>query len=467
MDRPADNIRYQDPKTLSEKPFWDDGKRWFIPNGQHTSMGPGIIPPKHGVNRNIGNSNTISKKQERRREKFARDFIKSQLGAAINGTENWVGKQVLGRGGFGTVGAWARTDEHNVIQEIIAVKDVPLKESSAWTGNSPENEWNQPFIWYDKATRTPLETKLHEVVHHQHCRNITDLLGWRRYIERGAFRLYLEFCPHGDLAEVLYSYYESPFFIPESFLWHLFLSLARACVTMDHVGARWQEPQNPRWTDDTDIVHLDLKPSNTIVFLGEPTGRGFLGYEYPTPKVGDFGLAEYTDRNDTRNPGFFDIIGTAGYKNPEQLGYSNHFNDLVLSWSNVFSVGVLMWSLSMLRARNEEPPPADRQQMRTTATAFLPQLPVFQHWYSFNPWVYSQALQDLITTCLRYRPNDRPTSWQLVATIRNQIQAREDRWIQEQSASPGTHNLDCSQFKWRVGHSATGWDETGIRTRRG
>ncbi|KAL9075253.1 MAG: hypothetical protein Q9157_004062 [Trypethelium eluteriae] len=210
----------------------------------------------------VGTPETIRKKRERRQEKFARDFIRSQLGAAISGTENWVGKQILGRGGMGSVGVWARIDAHNVIQEMIAVKDVPLKESSAWSGESPENEWNQPHIWYDKATRVPLETKLHEVVHQEHCRNITSLLGWRRYIERGAFRLYLEFCPHGDLAEVMYSYDQSLNFIPESFLWYLFLSLARACVAMEHVGARWQEPQNPRWTNDTDIVHLDLKPSN-------------------------------------------------------------------------------------------------------------------------------------------------------------------------------------------------------------
>ena len=140
---------------------------------------------------------------------------------------------------------------------MIAVKDVALKLSATWRDDSAEYEWNNPYLWYDRQFGVPLETKLHDVLQGRNCQNIVDFLGCRVYPERGAWRLYLEFCPSSDLSRLLNKYHAAKRPLPEPFLWYVFLALARACVAMEHVGEEWRGLPN-----ETDIVHLDLKASN-------------------------------------------------------------------------------------------------------------------------------------------------------------------------------------------------------------
>ena len=82
---------------------------------------------------------------------------------------------------------------------------------------------------------------------------------------------------------------------------------------------------------DFEIVHRDIKPVNgkkiphrALHWDNSPNKSVFLGYEnadrgfpfYPVAKLGDFGLATMTNRDDPKNPAEYRGWGTRGYKAP-------------------------------------------------------------------------------------------------------------------------------------------------------
>ena len=87
-----------------------------------------------------------------------------------------------------------------------------------------------------------------------------------------------------------------------------------------------------RYDSDFEIVHRDMKPGNGKKFHVEfftsrdnsPTKSVFLGYEnankgfpfYPVAKLGDFGMAVMTNRDDPKNPARYKRWGTEGYRAP-------------------------------------------------------------------------------------------------------------------------------------------------------
>jgi serine/threonine protein kinase len=77
--------------------------------------------------------------------------------------------------------------------------------------------------------------------------------------------------------------------IPEPFLWHVVESLAIAGLLLE----RGVVDGNPMRNWET-IVHRDLRPAN--IFFGDPDPERF--NRYPTPKIGDWGLAVYAPPSD-------------------------------------------------------------------------------------------------------------------------------------------------------------------------
>jgi serine/threonine protein kinase len=72
--------------------------------------------------------------------------------------------------------------------------------------------------------------------------------------------------------------------VPEPFLWHVFESLCIAGLLLER-GVVEHNPMR-HWRT---IVHRDLRPAN--IFFGIPDKHRYS--RYPTPKIGDFGLAVY------------------------------------------------------------------------------------------------------------------------------------------------------------------------------
>ena len=104
---------------------------------------------------------------------------------------------------------------------------------------------------------------------------VVELRGYRRYVVHMVHRIYMEYCPYGDLRTLCKQYRkfrlatpdqnkrsQYPFimlrshrqYLPEPFLWEVFYYLTEACAAMEH-----GPPDHP-W--DYDIVHRDIKPAN-------------------------------------------------------------------------------------------------------------------------------------------------------------------------------------------------------------
>jgi serine/threonine protein kinase len=89
--------------------------------------------------------------------------------------------------------------------------------------------------------------------------------------------------------------------VPEPFLWHVFECLSIAGLLLE----RGVVEGNPMRNWNT-IVHRDLRPDN--IFFGMPDPERF--NRYPTPKLGDFGIAVYAPPSDYS--GVIDRLYTPG-----------------------------------------------------------------------------------------------------------------------------------------------------------
>lgn len=114
----------------------------------------------------------------------------------------------------------------------------------------------------------------------------------------------LEFCDGGNLHELAGHYQELNEPISESFIWHVYDSLAKALCFM-HTGSDIAHTPPHGWKP---IVHRDIKTNNVLLQLGNERGLGF-----PKVKLTDFDFASFYDRHKCKWAG-----GVKGYIPPEQ-----------------------------------------------------------------------------------------------------------------------------------------------------
>lgn len=172
------------------------------------------------------------------------------------------------------------------------------------------------------------------------------------------WRCYLEFAPYGTLDSLISKYRYWNTYLPEPFLWHVFASLVETVIQMDQ--CEWEDiPLALRSLCANQgtgkVVNFDIKPTN--IFLSYPdhrlrhgevggsTSGGTSKYDYPVIKLGDFGICEWTDGEDERNPSQFveDELGTACFRPPEQVQYG-------IAWEPIVSgtgESIMNWSVDM------------------------------------------------------------------------------------------------------------------------
>ncbi|KAI9709730.1 MAG: hypothetical protein M1820_003132 [Bogoriella megaspora] len=378
---------------------------------------------------------------EKRRNAFKRKLIRSRIPAGFG--NNWHGHSVIGAGGYGFVGLWIEVNGQDVIQNTMAVKDTPIKEQSAMydEGHSPEHLWNQPQLWYDKPQRIPLETKIQEQVGQIQPRNIVQIRASEVYEQRGAYRIYMEYCARASLAQLVDEHVRqrrqhlpntnSPGF-PEAFLFHLFRGLARACVAMREVNLTWDDPNHPPFNANpsprVDVVHCDLKDENVFLTRSDPNDL----QQYYTIKIGDFGSSRLAVHNAADNPWDFDA-GTPGWRSPETVlhnGQTLHSlqgrgqgplprTDQVEGRSNIFQIGLIMLFAVTGHLNLDHPDRQRAQQWIRMNRAQLEANVRFRRRYPINDpeMVNKPELRDLIVQCLMYDNQRRPDEHWLLQRI--------------------------------------------------
>lgn len=220
--------------------------------------------------------------------------------------------------------------------------------------------WDLPQTWYgpmeDRITNElkAMQTFWNDpsCMNENHDKSqFVQLVGFSALdVPRRMQRLRMEFCPNGDLDQLVKHYAlqingDYVFYgrvqtarLPEPFLWYVFETLIKACLVMEQgsiqptLASAWHEV----------VVHRDLKLEN--IFLSMPDSTYYAAY--PRPVVGDFGLGKFdTCTASIRqgpweallilplacflpvpgslvepgpNPAYYQVAGTEGWKAPEQ-----------------------------------------------------------------------------------------------------------------------------------------------------
>ena len=240
-------------------------------------------------------------------------------------------------------------------------------------------------------------------------------------------RLYMEYCPHGDLLQLIvkhakYDYANGTAMvddddnplpatrIPIRALWSFFNDLAKAAFVMElgHDPTDSAAVEPPQWVE---IVHRDIKPSN--IFLAAPISKTDRGI--PVCKLGDFGSAVPMEFDPLPNPEVMCRAGTKGWRAPEQQSYfDSEYRQELSSATNVWEIGRVMLALIELTHGFEQ----DLQNVRydddnageVLRSESEPQL----------RGLYGDELYDLVERCLQPMPLDRISAENLLQATQRQ-----------------------------------------------
>jgi serine/threonine protein kinase len=259
----------------------------------------------------------------------------------------WYGQpHYLGGGGCGQAHLWLAVDEEEKILERIVVKDCWLdlgswRDVNQWVGNP-----------HDVEEREHREIHFHRSIHpnnrgedREGSEYVARMFHAETFPEQMAYRMYLQYYPHGDLNGVCGLYVkamkdfnktkrkgrakgtprgktrkvadteeEEPKapFVPEPFLWSVLEALTRACIVFEHRSTD-EGLASPKWNS---IVHRDIKLDN--IYLDAPSDDIY--QSYPQAILADLGLAIQTNKSDRRNPlDYLGIDGTETWQAPEML----------------------------------------------------------------------------------------------------------------------------------------------------
>jgi len=253
---------------------------------------------------------------------------------------NWEGGWTVDQGMKSTASVWLDIDAAGYVCDRLLRKQVyqsraDWADATRWDGDVQDSTNRVPveIACLRDLQAIPLPAVAEDAV-------TSARLRWYRVYDRiFKYTLYLEFCQHGDLTDVISEHgprteqgdlilaLVRP--IPEPFLWRVLHSLARVGLAME-TGTTNDLPPTAGWKE---IVHRDLRPAN--IFLDEPTARVFEAY--PTPRLADFGYAFRTHAKDGLNPQLYQNgPGSRGFIAPEQYSYVDDFK--LGSKTNVWSM---------------------------------------------------------------------------------------------------------------------------------
>ncbi|KUJ19058.1 kinase-like protein [Mollisia scopiformis] len=360
--------------------------------------------------------------------------------------KGWKPVRVLGRGGQGVVGYWTYEgpDRDKKTLKDVAVKQAVKAGPTYRWGDGLEKE-SQLLHLLQKAN-TPHIVRMYRQLYEEVGQQTDEF-------DHGiVHRIFLEYCPGGDLHDWLGKWMNQNKPIPEYELWCVFQCLARACMVLDRGS---EDLARQAWVG-TEIVHFDLKLENVLVgaTLDDTEHRNT-----PSYKMSDFGLATAVPR--IQSPFWMDSVsntGTVPWYLPEQVSAMNHaalsrYFPNERPWlsafsrsvpgrqfgtpSNIWQVGLIMHVL-MRQPHNRSPNwgglrENDPDKLQCYTSNMTTRLQTGGNTIGAsqdleaekNPQrsMYSKGLRSLIAECLLINPSKRVPVGELVVRSANHIDA--------------------------------------------
>ncbi|KAL9008881.1 MAG: hypothetical protein Q9173_006040 [Seirophora scorigena] len=242
----------------------------------------------------------------------------------------------------------------------------------------------------DTSSSVPREATILMEILDSH-RRIIDLQAYAYSSSRTTF--WYEWCPKGDLQDLIDAYTKRRAKIPESFIWHAYMQLADAFAYI-HTGydrLTYDGTGPPR--NFKPIVHRDVKPPN--IFL--KPGRS--GAMYPDLVLADFGLA--TTKSKSGESG---IMGTPAWQPPEIPVHTPQ--------GDVWSLGACIHVM----ATGSPPLSSAPRGWKDGDWLEQPQARMVADLKKFG---YSRHLDDAMYAAMRTRANQRLLGKELVKAVRD------------------------------------------------
>lgn len=193
------------------------------------------------------------------RENQKQAFLDSEPTWSQRLGDGWKGTRFLGKGNFGIVGLWEYRGDP---ARAPPVTQVVVKQST----DEPMDEFHE--IWGGKSAMD--EGRILKLLGKLNSNHIIRQYGGNRvgdrFLDMGlVVRIFLEFCPGGDLDQLVAGF-EQPQrpVLSEIDLWTIFKCLALGIAVLD----RGTENTNgPAWNgnppDRPELCHFDIKPDNS------------------------------------------------------------------------------------------------------------------------------------------------------------------------------------------------------------
>ncbi|KAK5130007.1 hypothetical protein LTR08_002562 [Meristemomyces frigidus] len=361
----------------------------------------------------------------------------------------WQGGRFLGSGKFGVACLWFEADEHGTILKRLVLKDCYVSSDA----------WGYYYNWVPDAYAADREhieiAALNLIKDQPGSEHVVRYITSERDDARRWYRIYMGFCPHGDLESVINNYKppeylvqvkskrarqkdwklpkermfrrdndkyrpirsDSEPFIPEHFIWRIFESLVEASMCMER-GKLVEDENDPGVENWKVIVHRDLKFANILLDARAE------GDHWPRARIADFGMALLTDDNDINNPnGYSNGAGTPQFKAPEQNETFNKKTGRpeavgkLLGPTNIYAVGVVILGLA-----NRSPWGTQMQGMDDEM--YAEDGPDF---HAIAQQVYSDELRQLARRCVVFEPEERIGVVELRKAIKTAIRNRRDK----------------------------------------
>lgn len=183
---------------------------------------------------------------------------------AANG---YIGRKVLGAGAHAIVGVWENTQPLANLPKHVVVKQVSDQQHQTWEALRVESKLLRDIL----RTNTEHIIKLYKSAYRaggtgtSAARDPLPFVPgqpWDPTLEVG--RMYLEYCPEGDLNSQFENVISAGEDIPEEFIWRFLHCLASALIVLEK-GMQDPTPNGPPIAGWAPITHFDIKPDNSTV----------------------------------------------------------------------------------------------------------------------------------------------------------------------------------------------------------